>query len=99
MTSTPTPVQTISLTDQERMSEQLTTDMARAEANGEHLWIVAVAYRISHETATRAAAGGKIGAVLGLGDVVSLAPGCFICEEPLTPWLVGRRCRGSAGGL
>lgn len=79
---------------QRRMDEQLDADIAQAEAHDEHVWIVAAAYRISDDLAARMAAGEDTGALLDAENLVSLAPGCFRCEEPLTPHILNRRCRG-----
>jgi hypothetical protein len=79
---------------QQRMTERLDADMARAEAHDEHVWIVAAAFRISGDLAARLAAGEDTGALLDAENLVSLSPGCFRCEEPLTPRLLNRRCRG-----
>lgn len=83
---------------QQRMSDQLDADMAQAERTGEHVWIVAAAYRISADDAARVASGRPLDTQLGADNVISLEPGCFRCEEPLSPRLLHRRCRGEAAG-
>jgi hypothetical protein len=79
---------------QRRMNERLDADITRAEAHDEHVFIVAAAYRISDDLAARIAAGEDTGALLDAENLISLAPGCFRCEEPLTARIIGRRCRG-----
>ncbi len=71
--------------------------MERAERLGEHVWMVAVAYAISEDTARALATGQPITPLLDAENMMSLAPGCFRCEEELTPQLLYRRCRGDRG--
>lgn len=67
---------------------------AAAIRHGEHLWIVSAAYRLSPDAAQKLAAGSEDPTLLDGENLLSLAPGCYICEEPLTRRLAERRCRG-----
>lgn len=77
-----------------RLSEALDARMAAAARNGEHVFAVMAAYSISDDTARRLAHGQTDGVLLDAENLLSLAPGCFRCEEALTPRLLHRRCRG-----
>lgn len=58
---------------------------------GDHLWTVVTAYRVepagfADPTATP---------MLDRENLLSVAgPGCFYCEQPYTPLLASRRCKG-----
>jgi len=75
----------------------LDEQMERAERLGEHVWMVAVAYRITEDTARALATGQPITPMLDAENMMSLAPGCFRCEEELSPQILYRRCRGDRG--
>lgn len=66
----------------------------QAKARGEHLWVVTSAFSISDDVARWLADGEDPAPLLDHENLLSMAPGCFICEEPLTRRLYNRRCRG-----
>lgn len=73
--------------------ERFDADVAYAEKAEEHVWIVAVAHRITGEHA-RAVHAGKEPALLDAESAVITGIGCYRCETPFEPRMVGRRCRG-----
>lgn len=57
---------------------------------GEHLWIVAVAYRVDPSAWDRT----KL-PVLDQENLARIAgPGCYYCEQTYSTLLAGRRCKG-----
>lgn len=79
--------------DQARAAqERFDADVAYAEKAEEHLWIVAVAHRITAEKALRVTAGEE-DAILDAESVGYTGIGCFRCERAFDRRLVGKRCR------
>lgn len=88
---------TVQRVDPNRLAQaerRLDEQMALAEARGEHVWVVAAAFSITAETARKMARGEDPAPLLDAENLLSLSPGCFRCEEPLTRRLLDRRCRG-----
>lgn len=77
----------------ERANQRFDADLAYAEKAQEHLWIVAVAHRITEATAREVHAGHQE-AILDAESVSFTGIGCYRCETPFEPRLAGRRCRG-----
>lgn len=74
--------------------ERFDADVEYAEKAQEHVWIVAVAHRLS-EGAARAIAGGSTDPTLLDAESVAITGvGCYRCEKPIEPRLIGKRCRG-----
>lgn len=94
MTHPPGTVQRVGPARQAAGRARLDAAMAAAEERGEHVWVLTTAHLISDDLARRLAAGEDTGALLDAESLVEIAPGCFRCEEPLSPRLFHRRCRG-----
>lgn len=61
--------------------------------SGDHFWIVTTAYRVDPKQFT--SADPSIMPMLDHESLVVVAgPGCYYCEQPYTPTLASRRCRG-----
>ncbi|TKJ24337.1 hypothetical protein [Blastococcus sp. CCUG 61487] len=76
-----------------RAAERFEQDAVFAEKAEEHLWIVAVAHRISPEKVAAVAAGDE-SALLDAESVSIAGLGCYRCEKAYEPRLLGKRCRG-----
>lgn len=74
-------------------SDVLAARLRAADRPGEHLWVMAGAWRVSDPQAL------VTGRTEGLMDGESLisftGPGCFKCEQPWSRKLSARRCSGS----
>lgn len=79
--------------EQHQMTAALDAAIAATE-DGEHLWFVAAAWRLSPATAERIANGEDAGTLLDRENLASVIPGCFICEQPLTWLTFHSRCPG-----
>lgn len=78
----------------QRAGERFDQDLAYAEKAEEHLWIVAVAHRITEEGARAYLAGETV--ILDAESVSITGVGCYRCEQPFSPRLAGKRCRGES---
>lgn len=77
---------------QERMQRRLDEMTAEAERTQAHIWIVSAAFGISYATAARIAKGEPAGSLLDGESLLTVAAGCFRCEQPLTRRLLGQPC-------
>jgi len=93
LTEVPGPAQHVSSDRMVRAGEQFDQALAYAEKAEEHLWTVLVAHRITADHARRVAAGQEP-ALLDGESAAAIGLGCYRCEEPFTPRLADRRCRG-----
>lgn len=60
-----------------------------------HLWIVTAAHLLSDDDARAIASEQPFsGSILDHENLAHIAPGCFVCEEPLTAELYARPCPG-----
>lgn len=59
-----------------------------------HLWIAVAAHRISDGLAKRVARGSDEPVVMDLENLAVMGISCYICEEPLNPRILDRRCPG-----
>lgn len=84
--------QHISADRAQRAMQQFDEDLARAEKADEHVWIIAVAHRITAEHARTVHAGAEP-AILDAESAIVTGLGCYRCEEPYSPRLASRRCR------
>ncbi len=59
--------------------------------SGEHFWIMALAYRVD----PKLFADGTHTPILDRENLASVSgPGCYYCEQPYSPQIAARRCRG-----
>lgn len=61
--------------------------LAAARLTGDHVWIATVAYLVTPPL--------EDGAILDVDNLMFRpAVGCYVCEEPWSPYLNRRRCKG-----
>lgn len=79
-----------------RAEKALEAEVQQAVAAHEHFWVMAIAHRLSPEAAHRLAfaTDSSDPALLDAETVLSVSPGCFICEEPLTRRRLKQPCPG-----
>jgi hypothetical protein len=87
-------VQEITPTRQNAGMARLNALMADAERTGAHVWTVNTCHLITADQAARVAADEQAGILLDADSLVAVAPGCFRCEEIITPELLRTRCAG-----
>lgn len=76
------------------VGEQFDADLSYAEKAEEHVWIIAVAHKISAEAALAMVEGGEP-MMLDAESVRVTGVGCYRCEKPFDRRLIGKRCRGT----
>lgn len=62
-----------------------------------HLWNT-IAMFLNSEENVRAAYAGKESIIMDTENLMTLYVGCFICEEPYEPSMIGKRCKGQPKG-
>jgi hypothetical protein len=87
-------VQEITATRQAAGMARLNRLMADAERTGSHVWAVNTCHLITADQAHRIATDRSAGVLLDADSLVAIAPGCFRCEEIITPELLRSPCAG-----
>lgn len=77
-----------------RASAAFDRDVEYATKSGSHLWIVALAHRLSTDQARLMTEGRSDAVPLDAESLVVSGTGCYICETPLSARLLNRRCKG-----
>lgn len=73
----------------ERAADRL-DELARvARISGDHMWVATTAHHIADPVQALAD-----GLVLDAESLLYTGVGCYVCEEPFTPRLLTRRCKG-----
>lgn len=67
-------------------------DLLEQRREGEHVWAVIASYVVSEDVVKRAAAGGQVN--LDAENLAYTGLGCFVCQQPYSPRLTFRRCKG-----
>lgn len=80
----------------QRAGVRFDADVAYAEKAEEHVWIVAVAHRITPEAAAAMHGAGNEPVILDAESITITGVGCYRCTSPFSPRLVGKRCRGES---
>lgn len=65
-----------------------------AEKAEEHVWIAIAHYSLTDEAAKRVMTDPNEQVILDVENLGGIHMGCFRCEEPLRPRLIGKRCKG-----
>lgn len=77
-----------------RASAAFDREVEYAKKSESHLWIVALAHRLSTAQARLMVEGRSEDVPLDAESLVVSGTGCYICETPLSARLLNRRCKG-----
>jgi hypothetical protein len=76
-------------------AERFEATLARAAATQRHVWVAMLTHLMDDVTARMMCVGQEhTDVVFGLSTLAATNMGCFLCEQPLRPGLVGGRCPG-----
>ncbi len=87
------------ITDATNRSARVRLDvaLAQAEATQRHVWILVATHLMSDRTARELVSGDPAKVSFDTATLAGTEFGCLICEQQLSPELIGKRCPGDPG--
>jgi hypothetical protein len=89
-------MQRVDESEVDAINARLERDIAYFTASNQHMWTVAQVHALSDAAARKVANGtaddGDL--IMDKESLRSVTFGCYLCESPLNPRLIGKRCPG-----